>query len=103
MKILCLLVILANIFLLMSEYRNGNFTAHKTKPGQHAIYGKDQILLSHELKKEPQSSLPKPNQETSLSAPSLVNDTEETQRNTENADNTINPKKSVRFDGYELP
>jgi hypothetical protein len=33
--------------------------------------------------------LPKQNHETSLSAPSLVNDTEETQRNTENADTTI--------------
>ncbi|WP_411728349.1 hypothetical protein [Methyloglobulus sp.] len=89
MKILCLLVILANIILLMSEYRNGNFTAHKTRPGQHAIYGKEQILLIRELKKEPQPSLPKPNQETSLSAPSLVNDTKETQRNTVNADTTI--------------
>lgn len=89
MKILCLLVILANIFLLMSEYRNGDFTAHKTKPGQHAIYGKGQILLLHELNKEPHPSLPKPNQETSLSAPGLVNDIKETQRNTKNADTTI--------------
>lgn len=88
MKILCLLVILANIFLLMSEYRNGNFTAHKTRPEQHAIYGKEQILLVHELKKEPHSSLPKTNQETSLSAPSLGNDIDikETRRNTKNDD-----------------
>jgi hypothetical protein len=63
MKILCLLVLLANIFLLMWEYRSGAFTAHKEKPEQQAIKGKEQILLLRELKKEPHSLLPKINQE----------------------------------------
>jgi hypothetical protein len=93
MKILCLLVILANIFLLMSEYRNGDFTAHKAKPEQQPIYGKEKIFLLHELKKEPQPSLPKPNQEISLDTPSLVNDIKETQRNTENTDASIKDKQ----------
>jgi hypothetical protein len=86
MKILCLLVILANIFLLLSEYRKGGGMAHKTKPEQHSGYGKEQILLLHELKKAPQSSSPRPNQETSLNAPGPVNDIKETLRNKENDD-----------------
>lgn len=54
MKTLCLTVILANIFLLMWEYRSGGFTENKVSPEQHATYGKEQIFLLHELKKQPQ-------------------------------------------------
>ena len=81
MKILCLLVILANIFLLMWEYRNGAFSAHKENPGQHLIYGKEQIFLLHELNKEPQSALPKPNKKTQLGAPIPNNDIKDLQHN----------------------
>jgi hypothetical protein len=62
MKILCLLVILANIFLLTWEYKNGTFLSRKENPEQHAIKGKETILLLHELKKETHSVLPNKNQ-----------------------------------------
>jgi hypothetical protein len=45
MKILCLLIVLANIFLLMWEYRAGAFTDRKTSQEQPALAGKEQILL----------------------------------------------------------
>lgn len=61
MKILCLFVILANIFLLMWEYRNGAFTARKETLEQHAIIGKEQIFLVRELKTGSHSSLPNSN------------------------------------------
>lgn len=64
MKILCLLVVLANIFLLMLEYRSGAFTVDKKNAEQQIITGKEQILLLRELKKESQTLLPKINQET---------------------------------------
>jgi hypothetical protein len=71
MKILCLLVILANIFLLMWEYRNGAFTAQKENLEQHAIIGKEQIFLVHELKTGSHSFLANPNQKIArLPAPS---------------------------------
>lgn len=68
MKILCLLALLGNIFLLTWEYRNGAFTAHKENLGQHAIKGKEKIFLVHELKKEMHSLSPKMNQETQMEA-----------------------------------
>lgn len=64
MKILCLLVVLANIFLLMLEYRSGAFTADKKNAEQQIIKGKEQILLLRELKKDSHALLPKTNQET---------------------------------------
>jgi hypothetical protein len=60
MKILCLLVALANIFLFMWEYRNGAFIEPKANAGQTIFAGKEQIVLLRELKKEPPSFLPKP-------------------------------------------
>ncbi len=66
MKILCLLVLLANIFLLIWEYRGGAFTAHKENPEQGAVKGKEDILLLRELKKETHSALPTINQETHM-------------------------------------
>lgn len=62
MKILCLIVILANIVLLMWEYRNGAFDARKATPEQAAIVGTEQIILSHEQKKESQPPFPAPQQ-----------------------------------------
>ncbi|MEQ1543476.1 hypothetical protein [Methyloglobulus sp.] len=64
MKILCLLVLLANIFLLTWEYRSGALTTHKESPEEQALKGKEQILLIRELKKETHSSLPNINQAT---------------------------------------
>jgi hypothetical protein len=69
MKILCLLVLIANIFLLMWEYRSGAFTAPKKTPEQQLIKGKEQIYLLSELKKKPQPLLPKMSQETEMDAP----------------------------------
>jgi hypothetical protein len=62
MKILCLLTLLANIFLLSWEYRNGTFSTHKESPEQQAVKGKEPILLLQELKKETHSVLPNKNQ-----------------------------------------
>lgn len=58
MKILCLIVILANIVLLLLEYRDGAFVSQKAITGQTAMVGTEQILLSHEQKKESQPVLP---------------------------------------------
>jgi hypothetical protein len=52
MKILCLIVILANICLFMWEYRNGAFNADNRKLEQQLIESKEQILLLQELKKD---------------------------------------------------
>lgn len=90
MKILCLLVILANIFLLMWEYRSGAFTAHNEKPEQQTSYGQDQILLLHELKKQPHSLLPSPNQETQMDAPKSDGDIKEIHHNIESINKTAN-------------
>jgi hypothetical protein len=68
MKILCLFVLIANIFLLMWEYRGGAFATHKKNPEQQVIKGKEQILLLRELKKETQVLLPKISQETEMDA-----------------------------------
>jgi hypothetical protein len=54
MKALCLTVILANIFLLLWEYRSGGVTENKASQEQRAIYGKEEIFLLNELKKLPQ-------------------------------------------------
>jgi len=58
MKALCLTVILANIFLLMWEYRSSSVTENNTSPEQKAIYGREQIFLVHELKKLPRDQVP---------------------------------------------
>ncbi|MEQ1557649.1 MAG: hypothetical protein ABL933_01750 [Methyloglobulus sp.] len=50
MKILCLLVILANLFLLMWEYKSGAFTTHKNS-GEEVIQGQELIRLARELPK----------------------------------------------------
>ncbi len=68
MKILCLLVVLANIFVLMWEYRNGAFIDRKASEGQPATYGKDQIVLLGEQKKGPQSPLPNQSKDMRLDA-----------------------------------
>ncbi|MSS75679.1 MAG: hypothetical protein EXR90_01965 [Methyloglobulus sp.] len=62
MKILCLLTLLANIFLLSWEYRNGAFSTHNESTEQHAIKEKEHIFLVGELKKESHSLLPNINQ-----------------------------------------
>ncbi|MEQ1740051.1 MAG: hypothetical protein ABL884_09090 [Methyloglobulus sp.] len=61
MKILCLIVILANICLFMWEYRNGAFNADNTKPEQQLIQSTEQILLIEDLKKDSTSFLPPSN------------------------------------------
>ncbi len=50
MKILCILVVLANLFLLMWEYRSGAFTQKKSSQEQHLIIGKEPIILLDEVK-----------------------------------------------------
>ena len=67
----------------MWEYRNGAFTSHKENPEQHAIKGKEQIFLVHELKKEPQSLLPTINQESQTDAYKPDNQIKEMQDNIE--------------------
>jgi hypothetical protein len=53
MKILCLLVALANIFLFAWEYRSGAFLSHNKSIEQPLISGKEPIILLSELKKRP--------------------------------------------------
>jgi hypothetical protein len=52
MKILCLLVVLANIFVFFWEYRSGAFLT-KQATEQPLIEGKEAIVLVQELKKPP--------------------------------------------------
>jgi hypothetical protein len=66
MKILCLLAILANICLLLWEYRNGAFNVGQADQGQPVISGKEQIFLSRELGKGLPHSQTKPKEETRL-------------------------------------
>lgn len=65
MKILCLLVILANLFLLMWEYKSGAFTIRKNS-GEQVIQGQEPIRLARELPKAkvPNVSQPALNQLT---------------------------------------
>ncbi len=52
MKILCLLVFLANIFLLLWEYRSGHFTQHqKNQPLQTQNWGEPIKLMDESLTK----------------------------------------------------
>jgi hypothetical protein len=88
MKILCLLVLLANIFLLMWEYRSGAFTVHKGNPEQQVIKGKEQILLLRELKKETHSSLPNIDRETQMDALKTDSQIKEMQDNIEHTNTT---------------
>lgn len=66
MKTLCLLIVLANIFVLMWEYRNGAFIDRKASQEQPATYGKEQIVLLGEQKKGPQPPLPTQNKDMHL-------------------------------------
>lgn len=79
MKILCLLVILANIFLLIWEYSFGETNASKATQEQTAIIGKEPIVLSHEQKMKPRSSLPIPTRKVQLDVAkpsSYINETQ---------------------------
>jgi hypothetical protein len=53
MKILCLLVVLANILLFMWEYRSGAFLTHGKDIEQPLISGAEPIILLGELKSLP--------------------------------------------------
>ena len=53
-KLLCLLIILANLSLLLWEYRSGGF-ADKEQPTEvQEVSGKEQIILLGEIKAQPQ-------------------------------------------------
>jgi hypothetical protein len=62
MKILYLLIILANIFVFLWEYRNGAFTDKSTSQAQAAVYNEKIILLSEQIQ-QLQPALPKQTQE----------------------------------------
>lgn len=98
MKILCLLVVLANIFLLLWEYRAGAFTIRKDNVELQAINGREPILLAHEMIKKSQPLLPSVNQ------PAPVNTTTPdsnlpTEQNTKNtAPATVNPTEQPKIE-----
>ncbi|MBK8814022.1 MAG: hypothetical protein IPN42_00165 [Methylococcaceae bacterium] len=58
MKILCLLIILANVCVLLWEYRSGAFTQHKESHQQEIATGKESIMLWDEVKTQ---SIEQPN------------------------------------------
>jgi hypothetical protein len=102
MKILCLLVALANIFLFMWEYRNGAFVEPKTNAGQTAIIEKEQIILLQELKKEPQPLLPKPPPQMHLDSVKPKANTHITQAHQTDLETT--PKTNpMAYDDNQLP
>ena len=74
MKILCLLLTLANISLFIWEYRNGAFTDSKTTSEQSNIVGKEPILLASEMKAAPQPASPETNQNLPLEENNSVED-----------------------------
>jgi hypothetical protein len=63
MKQLCLLLILANVFLFLWEYREGGFNAVKVTSTQVKTPGVETILLANEVEKDTNIQLPKLNQE----------------------------------------
>lgn len=67
MKILCILVVLANIFLLMWEYRSGAFAQHQPNQEQHLNNGKEQIILWDETKTQRPLTNLKPESENDYS------------------------------------
>jgi hypothetical protein len=101
MKILCLLILLANIFLLMWEYRSGTFTTDKKNSEQQIIKGKEQILLLRELKKEPQPLLPDRNQEKQMDLYKPDSQIREMQDNIEHT-NTATTKQA-EYPQIQLP
>ncbi len=48
MKILCLLVILANLYVLLWEYRQGAFSAPPKQTAQLTVTGTEPIILLNE-------------------------------------------------------
>jgi hypothetical protein len=91
MKILCLLVILANIFLFLWEYRTGALTTRKENPEQLAINGREPILLLQELKKGTHALPPSLNQSLPLDS-TKPDGNLATQQNIKNTDPaTANP------------
>ncbi len=54
LKILCLLIFLANLFLFMWEYRSGAFSQPESVQTKIALKGKESIVLWDE-RKAPQS------------------------------------------------
>ena len=101
MKILCLIILSANICLLIWEYRSGAFTSQPNIPQQHASAGKEQILLVTELKNKPQIPLPKPKQETQLQVYKSVNPVKEMQVSIEHVNSTI--YKQSEYPQVQLP
>jgi len=75
MKILCFLVVLANISLLLWEYRIGKLTTHLERSNQLVTIGNEKIYLVDELKNQTNVGSPKPSKEEPL--------------------NTINPDRNV--------
>lgn len=62
MKMLCLLVITANVALFLWEYREGAFDSVKDKHRKQVVASREPILLLHEIDKK--SLIPSP--DTSL-------------------------------------
>lgn len=73
MKILCLLLILANVSLFLWEYREGGFSTGKPNPKQQPIPGVATINLANEVQKQPNIIVPDNNQ--AGQAPVLPNNT----------------------------
>jgi hypothetical protein len=59
MKVLCLSLFLANLSLILWEYRSGAFTKQTENQMHYAIAGKEQIFLAHELNNKAVAPPPK--------------------------------------------
>lgn len=62
MKILCLLLIIANVSVFLWEYRQGGLSAKPDQPLTQATPGVDTILLANEVEKESALIPPKTDQ-----------------------------------------
>jgi hypothetical protein len=89
MKILCLIILSANICLLIWEYRSGAFTSQTNTPVHQASVGQEQIFLATELKNKPPLSLPVQKQETQLQVYKSVIPVKEMQGSIEHVNSAI--------------
>jgi hypothetical protein len=100
MKILCLLTLLANIFLLSWEYRTGAFSIRKENSEQLTIKGKEHIFLIGELNQQSHSLLPNVIQNPQPSGFSSVPPEKEMQDNLEPNTPT---SKQTEYPQVQLP
>ena len=95
MKTLCFLVVLANISLLLWEYRIGKLTTRLESTKQPTAIGYEKIYLVDELKNQSKVESPKPSKEEPLN-------TINPDRNVDEAPPTLNDASAFTKDGHGI-